>query len=583
MNTIENNFEKAVRHHHNNQLIKAADYYMKAINAGEHLLDSFCNLSVIHYVHKNYAEAEKLAKNAIQQDPKCANAWNNLGLILYAQKRLDKCLEAYQKVVTFEPNHSLVHGNLADVLDQLGRSKAALDASEKAIRLAPNRPQTLVQHIYRKLGAADWNNLDQYINKLHQMINRGSDEVDPFLLIFICNDPLQLQKAAKNLSQRTENTAKQFTADLPAPTHKPSGKIRIGYLSANFNTHPVAAHVLEVMENHDPDRFEVYAYCYTAKPSLDVQRRLTDAGVIFQRIAGISDRDALEKIRSDKIDIAVDLMGFTDGSRLGILATRAAPIQISWIGFAGTLGADWIDHIIADDVVIPVGDEQFYSEKIIRMPVSYQANDSKRPIHPIAPKRSDYGLPENAPVFCCFNKTTKINPAVMGAWAQILRQVPNGVLWIWPLNELAATNLHNHFKNQGIAPDRIIMAKQEPLEHHLARHAICDLFLDTFPYTGHATSSNALYAGCPVLTVTGPTFASRVSASLLSALDMQDFIAESPQHYVQKAIDYVRDPIRMKQTKAHLEKMRTSADLFSGKAFAKALDEKLIGLTEHSS
>ncbi len=583
MNKQKSYFQKAAHYHQTSQLQKAVKWYEKSIKAGQQLLDSFCNLGIIHYIHKNYHEAEKLARKAIEQDPKCGHAWYHLGLSLAAQKRLPESLKAFQRAIAIDPKDGHMHGNLAGIYDQLGNKEAALSESEKAIALAPHRPPLLVQHIFRKLAATDWDNLDHYVRKLDEMINSGSDEIDPFLLLFICNDPVQIAKATQHKSRQIAKTAQQFTADLPTPKHQNSGKIRIGYLSANFNTHAVAAHVLEVIENHDPERFEVFAYCYTAKPSQHVQERLTSAGVTFCRIADLSDRDALKKIRADKIDIAFDLMGYTDGSRLGILATRAALIQISWIGFAGTLGADWIDYIIADDTVIPVSDEKYYSEKIIRMPVSYQANDSTRLIHPIPPKRSDYGLPENVPVFCCFNKPAKVNPIIMGLWVQILQQVPNSVLWLWGEEGLAMKKLPQHFANNGIAAERIIMAKSEPLPIHLVRHILCDLFLDTFPYTGHATSSNALYSGCPVLTLKGPTFASRVSASLLSALDMQDFIAETQQDYVQKAVRYVQDTDRMKKTKNYLNKMRTTADLFSGKVFAKALDDKLIKLMRRSS
>ncbi|MCI5045349.1 MAG: tetratricopeptide repeat protein [Aquisalinus sp.] len=571
-------FQTAVQLHGQGNLTRARTLYEELLRREERIADCATNLSVIHLVSQSLKEAERYARLALEHAPNNANAWNNLGLALKHQNRWQEARDAFIRSVQADDQHERAWSNLAEAFDKTGDPEKGLGAAATAVRIDPDWGAAQVQYIYRKLGAASWDGLDTNIQKISRLLRAGSTEIDPFLLLFICNDPAEIQLAARAKSKLITTAAQKEatgTESKPAASVKPQDKIRLGYVSANFNTHAVAAHVLEVIENHDPEQFEVFCYCHTAAPADHVQDRLRAAGVTFRRINNVSNLSAANQIREDQVEILVDLMGYTEGARLQIFAHRPASVSITWIGFAGSIGANWMDYILADDIVLPAEHEAFYEEKVIRLSCSYQSNDSTRLIHPVSPKRSDYGLPEQGQILCCFNKPAKINPAVVSLWVKIMNAVPNSVLWLWGLTPMATQNLRKAFIANGIESPRIIMAESEPFPIHLARHALCDLFLDTFPYSGHATTSNALYGGCPVLTLQGSTFAARVSASLLKDLDMDELIADTPETYVRKAINLLQDPLKLAALKNKLQMARTSNALFQGKSFARRFDKAL--------
>lgn len=572
-------FEAAVKAHAAGKLDTAEPAYRALLADGHRTGDCLANLSMIRFVRQDYSEAQKLAKAATQAAPDDANAWNNLGLAFRALGNLQAAREAFTEALQREPRHRRAWSNLGQTLDKLGDAPGALAAFERAVRLSPDWTAGNIQYVYRKLSAADWGGLDEAINRISAQLKNKATDVDPFLLLFICNDPAELQLAARQLSSKITRDATAIAPQsdpLPGPVFYGARKIRIGYVSANFNDHAVALHILQVIESHDPAQFDVFAYCHSAPASPTVRARLEAAGVSVRRIKDLSDAEAHRRIREDGIEVLVDLMGFTSGARLGIFALRPAPVQITWIGFAGTLGAEWMDYIVADRVVVPHQHEEFFDEKLIRMPGSYQANDNTRAIHSPLPGRSAYNLPESGPLLCCFNKPTKLNPDVLGTWAEILKRVPEAHLWLWEQNGLVGDNLRRAFRDLGVAEERILMARTEPMPVHLARHAMCDLFLDSFPYGGHATATSALYGGCPVLAMEGRTFASRVSASLLTALEMDDLIARSPAEYVRKAVVFINDPHRIATTKARLRALRSTDPFFDGTVFAAHFERALI-------
>jgi len=363
-------------------------------------------------------------------------------------------------------------------------------------------------------------------------------------------------------------------------------KLRLGYLSADFRLHPLASLISELIELHDRNAFEIYAYSYGVNDQSAERKRLEKAFDHFVDIRALSTLDAAKKINDDQIDILVDLTGFTQTSRSQIVALRPAPINLSWLGFPGTMGelngTPLFDYLLTDAVITPPASAKNYAEKLALLPHTYQPNDRKRPIEKTK-NRQAYDLPENAFVFCCFNQTFKILPKVFDAWMHILKHVPNSVLWLLECNSLAKSNLIREAEVRGISQARLIFAPRVSMDEHMARQACADLFLDTLPYNAHTTTSDALWAGLPVLTCMGDTFASRVAASLLNAADLPELITQSLAEYQAKAIELASQPDTLKAIKHKLDKHREQVALFDTVQFARDLEKIYTGIWQNYS
>ena len=315
-------------------------------------------------------------------------------------------------------------------------------------------------------------------------------------------------------------------------------------------------------------------------PGDEMNQRVSAAMDRFVDVRTKADREVAELSRSLEVDIAVDLKGFTKESRVGIFAERAAPIQVNYLGYPGTMGVDYIDYLIADPTVIPESAQRYYSEKIVYLPDSYQPNDSRRSISSKKVARTEEGLPEDRFVYCCFNGAYKISPAVFDVWMRILRRVEGSVLWLLEDNLQARDNLRKEAQRRGIAAERLIFARWTPLAEHLARHPLADLVLDTFPYNAHTTASDALWAGLPVLTRMGETFASRVGASLLKAVNLPELITATEAEYEELAVDLARDGERLQALRRKLEQNRLTAPLFDTVAYARHLESAYSAMFE---
>jgi predicted O-linked N-acetylglucosamine transferase (SPINDLY family) len=349
-------------------------------------------------------------------------------------------------------------------------------------------------------------------------------------------------------------------------------RIRLAYLSADFHEHATAYLMAELFELHDRARFEVSAISFGPNKRSRMRTRLRRSFERFIDVRAQSDHEVASLVREMEIDIAVDLKGFTTDSRTGILAYRAAPIQVNYLGFPGTMGADYIDYILADRVVIPEEHQPCYTEKVVYLPDSYQVNDSRRSIAERTPSRAEAGLPERGFVFCCFNNNYKITPAVFDVWMRLLRQVPDSVLWLLEANAVAASNLRREAQARGVEPERLVFAKRAKLAEHLARHRLADLFLDTLPYNAHTTASDALWTGVPVLTRLGSSFAGRVAASLLRAVGLPELIARSVEEYEALALELATDPALLRQFKDRLAANHLTAPLFDTARFTRHIE-----------
>ena len=357
-------------------------------------------------------------------------------------------------------------------------------------------------------------------------------------------------------------------------------KIRIGYFSADYYDHVVMHLMAELFERHDRSKFELIAFSFGPESNDEMRRRVATSFDEFIDVRNKSDKDVALLSRDLEVDIAVDLMGFTANGRPGIFALRAAPIQVNYLGYSGTMGADYIDYIIADPIVIPEESKQYYCEKIVYLPNSYQVN-SKRSISDKAFTRAELGLPPMGFVFCCFNSNYKITARVLDCWIRILKKVEGSVLWLFESDAKAASNLRQEVLTRGVNPERLIFAKRLPLlGEHLARYRSADLFLDTLPYNAHATASDALWAGLPVLTCLGETFAGRVAASLLNAIDLPELVTTTPEAYEAFAIELATHPDRLKEIKQKLAKNRLTTPLFDTELFTKHIQTAYIAMYE---
>jgi predicted O-linked N-acetylglucosamine transferase (SPINDLY family) len=349
-------------------------------------------------------------------------------------------------------------------------------------------------------------------------------------------------------------------------------RIKIGYYSADFHDHATAHLLAETLEWHDKNSFEILLFSFGPILEDGMQTRLAMAADQFFDVRQKSDSEIATFSRNLAVDVAVDLKGYTQHSRPGIFSARCAPVQVSFLGYPGTMGAKFIDYIIADRVLIPDGLAPFYSEKVVRLPGSYQPNDSRRTISNRQFSRLQFGLPEGGFVFCCFNNNYKILPETFDLWMRIILKVEGSVLWLLGDNPSAVRNLFNEAESRGVSRSRIVFAERAPHDIHLARHQLADLYLDTFPCNAHTSASDSLWAGLPLITRIGETFASRVAASLLSALDLQELIAETADDYFSLAITLASEVSRLNAIKERLQINKQCSTLFNGKLFALNLE-----------
>jgi predicted O-linked N-acetylglucosamine transferase (SPINDLY family) len=351
-----------------------------------------------------------------------------------------------------------------------------------------------------------------------------------------------------------------------------SKKIKIGYFSNDYFNHATAYLMAEFLELHNKDQFELFAFSLGPIMKDEMRMRLLGAFDQFIEVNHLSDREIAELSRQLEIDIAIDLKGFTQDSRVGIFAYRAATTQISYLGYPGTLGTSFMDYIIADKVVLPEESQKYYSEKVLYLPNCYQVNDSKRKISTKICSRAEVGLPEKSFVFCSFNNSYKITPKVFSIWMKILSQVQNSVLWLFEDNPFASENLRKYAKEHSIDPSRLIFAERLPLDEHLARHRLADLFLDTLPYNAHTTAVDALKSCVPVLTRSGQAFAGRVAASVLNAIGLPELVAISTEEYEDIAIKLVANPNKLKALKKRLSENRLTTPLFNTRLYTKNIE-----------
>jgi predicted O-linked N-acetylglucosamine transferase (SPINDLY family) len=513
-------------------------------------------------------EAIETYRRAIEAAPRSINAHFNLGNALALLNRHEEALACYERVLALDPNSAEALNYGENSLIALNRQSEAVARFEKAVVLDPGVTEALSSLVYTKQRRWLWAGLPEQRQFLLDRVRSRQYVANPFALLGICDDPELHQIAARAY---TRETLPQPPAVQPPPAEQRQ-RLRIGYFSADFRNHAVMQLLVGAFECHDRDAFEIHAFSYGPDTEDTMRARIRATVDHFHDCARMSDGAITAMARQAGIDIAVDLNGHTQDARLAPFAARLAPVQISYLGYPGTVGADFLDYIIADATALPKDQQRFYDEKIIHLPDSYQANDDRRAIAPETPSRAEAGLPADGFVYCCFNNAYKITPEGFASWMRILNAVPDSVLWLLANEAEAMDRLRAVATGQGIDPARLVFAPQLPSAQHLARHRLADLFLDTLPYNAHTTASDALWAGLPVLTQMGQAFAGRVAASLLNALGMPELITHDTTEYEALAIALGRDPARAAALKAKLAAAIPTAPLFNTPRFTRHLE-----------
>jgi len=495
----------------------------------------------------------------------------NKGTALIALKRYGEALTSYTEALRADPGAVAARNGMANTFYYMKRYEDSAREYAGALRLDPDLAYGRGNLAFAKLHACDWRNLDEERAGIVAGLAARKHVVNPFqALALLDSEQDHLRAATLWMEDKYPGAARESWRGNP---YKHT-KIRIAYLSADFNEHAVATLMAGVFEHHDKDRFEAVAVSLAGETNSPMRARLTRAFDRFVDVEGKTDAEIAGFLRAAEADIAIDLMGFTGGCRPGILGTRPAPVQVSYLGFPGTMAARNIDYIVADRIVIPEGAANYYTEVPAYLADCCLPNDSTRPKGEARPARQDAGLPERGAVFASFNNSYKFSPTVFGVWMRILRSVPESVLWLAEPNAAAARNLRREAEARGVAPGRIVFAPfVTRAEDHLARLALADLFLDTLPYNAHSTACDALWAGLPVLSCPGSAFAGRVGASLLNAVGMPELIATSLEDYEKRAVSLARDPSGFAALKAKLMANARSSPLFDTALFTRRLEE----------
>jgi len=508
---------------------------------------------------KKDREAIQYHIQAVQADPNNFEPWLNYGLSLANIQMDQEALECFEKALKLKPDLMPAWLNKALSLNQLGMYGDALHAFEQAYKLWPSNDSLFGLIWKQRRNICQWNAHNEFADVITKSLAESQKFIDPFSASLLLDDEEALLTAARLYA----NDLFPLNAKTPLPKNKKHQKIKIAYFSADFRRHAVAQLVAEIFELHDRSQFEVYGFSLRDPENEDDLRlRIKDSFDHFYEVENKTDQEIAALARELEIDIAVDLGGYTQFARTEIFSFRAAPIQVNYLGYPGTMGAPYMDYIVADPILIPQQSQEFYTEKIAYLPDTYQPNDRKRQIASKQFTKSELGLPEQGFVFCCFNNNFKINPQVFDCWATILKRVPGSVLWLLEDNALAKDNLQKEALARGIAPERLVFAGRLETSEHLARHALADLFLDTFPYNAHTTASDALWAGLPVLTVIGQSFAARVAASLLNAMDLPELITQNQQEYEALAVELATHPEKLAQIKQKIQDHRLTKPLF---------------------
>ena len=556
------------------KLDKAIAAFDKALSLDPDCTEAYINMGNVLKVQGKLDKAIASYEKALLTKPDYADAYFNMGNVLKVQGKLDKAIASYEKALSLDPEHTDTYHNMGNVLTDQGKLDKAIASYEKALLTKPDHPAAQSQKMHLQAHICDWSTLLEDRSLISGLgLGALGKGVPPFAM-------LSLEDAPEHHRLRSENFAREkFPVVRDKGFIRPSDmpkRLKVGYFSADFHNHATMYLLARIFEQHQKEKFEIYAYSYGPDKQDDMRNRLIASVDVFHDVRKMNDMQIVELAKSEQLDIAIDLKGYTKDTRLAIFAHRLAPLQMSYLGYPGTLGANFIDYMIADRVVIPTDKRKYYSEQIIYLPNTYQPTDNTREICDAFTKREDAGLPSNGFVFCCFNNSYKISPREFDIWMRLLQKVEGSVLWLLKLNKWAEKNLKREAEARGVNAKRLIFAEELPQAEHLARQKLADLFIDTFNVNAHTTTSDALWAGLPVVTKSGQGFAARVAGSLLHAVGLPELITETEDKYEALALKLAKNPKLLAQIKTKLANNRLTQPLFDTEQYTRHLEAGYI-------
>ena len=551
---------------------KALAHYDHAIELNPSYAEAWSNKGVVLYELKRFEEALAHYDHAISLNPGYAEAWSNKGLVMYERSRLAEAMMYYDRALTLNPKNADAWAHRANALLMQKRHEEALVSFSNALQHKPDLDFVFGMYLHTKMMLCDWQEFDANLAILRDKVIRGERASAPFPLLSVVDEPSLHREAAERYGGEKFPRVFAPMEGLKQAVASPSKKIRIGYFSADFREHAVSYLIAELLELHDREKFEVFGFSLRESSSDGMRQRIARSCDRFIDLHSKSDQDAGRVIAELQIDIGIDLGGYTKYARTGIFSQKRMPIQAHYLGYIGTMGLDYFDYIVADKTVLPESNKDYFSEKIIYLPNSFQANDSTRQISDKSFTKEELGLPVDGFIFCCFNNNYKIVPQTFSAWMRILKATKGSVLWLFEDSPQVAKNLAKEASQRGIDPNRLIFAKHLPRADYMARYKVADLFLDTLPYNAGTTASDALWAGLPVLTCMGNSFAGRMAASLLTNIGLPELVTRTPEEYESLAIELASNPDKLAQIKIKLAKNRSTTPLFDTPLFAKHIE-----------
>jgi protein O-GlcNAc transferase len=559
------------------RLGEALASYDKAIALRPNYAEAYNNRGNALGELKRFDEALASFDKAITLKPDNAETYNNRGFLLIDLKRYDEAFAAYDKALALKPDFPEAWLGRGNALNDLKRLDEAVASYDKALSHRPDLAGMEGERLHTKMRLCDWTHFDAESAHLTSAVRDEKANTAPFAFVGVSSSPKDQLQCAKLWVAEKFPPSQMMRWQGERYRHD---RIRVAYVSADFRQHPGSFLMAGMFECHDKSRFEITAISFGVDDNSKIRERVKAAFECFVDVRTYDDDQITDLMRALEIDIAVDRMGFTTQSRTGIFSRRPAPIAVNYLGYPGTAGAPYIDYILADRFVIPEEKRECYSENVVYLPNSYQPNDDKRLIANRTFARTELGLPSTGFVFCCFNNNYKITPLVFDCWMRILKQVEDSVLWLFQGNAKTADNLIKEARARGVDTKRLVFAGRMPLPDHLARHRSADLFLDTLPYNAHTTASDALWAGLPVLTCLGETFAGRVAASLLNAIGLPELITTTLNVYEQMAVELATHPEKLAAIKRKLAGNRLTTPLFDTRLFTKHIEAAYTAIYE---
>ncbi len=547
---------------------EAMEFLRRAVRSDPHSAVVWNDLGNLLTQQGSLGEAAASYRRAIAEQPGFAEAHNNLGNLLQMSGSLEEAVACYRTAASLRPAYAEPFRNLGSALRRLGRPEEAVAALRTAVAIDPEFAPAIALLAHQLKEICDWSRLDDLTTALVRIVESGRAAINPFIFLSLDTTPHQQLLCATRWTSEHLGATSTWTAE-----GRSEDRITVGYLSADFQEHATAHLIAELFQLHDRARFRVIGYSYGPDDGSAARRNLRESFDRFVDLCDCSHAESAARIKSDGVDILVDLKGYTTDARPQILALRPAPIQVSYLGYPGTMGSAAVDYILVDPVVVPAAEQSDFAERLVHLPECYQVNDRRRPIAPRLPSRPEFGLPDDAFVFCCFSSAYKLTAPIFDIWMRLLAAIPGSVLWLLEPGPAAKSNLQREAESRlAGGGGRLVFAATLPNPEHLARFTIADLFLDTAPYNAHTLASDALWGGCPVVTYAGRAFPGRVAASLLKAVGLPELVTHSLADYESLALGLALDANRLREIRQKLQANRLTTALFDSRRFTHHLE-----------